>query len=174
MTLLPLAFGRTQILKQRRGSSTAFGSNRVCSVQMTRFFGSGTATSRSFGRCLRLVGYRTTVALRVWICGHNYPTPQLHFPFLCNKLVLDVISNIYLIDGRFNNSRLVDGNNVGHQDFFFCVVISFRLPTERVRLETFRLPSRSVAHVPELYIERKLTFTYIPVSVFRRRVYGFS
>ena len=110
----------------------------------------------------------------VWICGHNYPTPQLHFPFLCNKLVLDVISNIYLIEGRFNNSRLVDGNNVGHQDFFFCVVISFRLPTERVRLETFRLPSRSVAHVPELYIERKLTFTYIPVSVFRRRVYGFS
>ena len=28
--------------------------------------------------------------------------------------------------------------------------------------------------VPELYIEHKLTFTYIPASVFRSRVYGFS
>ena len=129
MTLLPLAFGRTQILKQRRGSSTTFGSNRVCSVQMTRFFGSGTATSGSFGRCLRLVGYRTSAAFRVWICEHNYPMPQLHFPFLCNKLVLDVIYNTYLIEGMFNNSRLVDGNNVGHEDFFFCVVISLRIVT---------------------------------------------
>ena len=50
VTLLPLAFGRTQILKQRRGSSTKFGSNRVCSIQMTRFFGSGKVIWGNFGK----------------------------------------------------------------------------------------------------------------------------
>ena len=57
------------------------------------------------------------------------PRHSCTFPFFCNKLVLDVISNTYLIEGRFNDSRLVDGNNVGHQDFFFCVVISLRIVT---------------------------------------------
>ena len=70
-----------------------YGLIRICSVQMTRSFGSGTATLHSFGHCLRLVGYQTSAAVRVWISGNNYSTPQLHFPFLRNKLILNVISN---------------------------------------------------------------------------------
>ena len=66
----------------------AFSLIRICSVQTTRSFGSGTATLRSFGHCLRLVGYQTGAAVRVWTGGDNsspsLPT-NLHLPPLTNR-----------------------------------------------------------------------------------------
>ena len=102
---------------------------------------------------------------------------RLHFPFLRNKLVLNVTSNTYLIEGRFNDSRLVDSNNVGHQDFFFCIVILLRIVTFPSNEYCWKLAiavsCTCCTRVVRTYIECNWRYVHSRF-VFRSCVYGFS